>query len=159
MLNTQYNTPNVGLFKLFLLTHFVPCMQAQGKGRSALCPKGFYIFTIFRRMPGFESKMLRMQPGVLPSLVVQFSQISCHKMSSFKYCIIWQHILYVKDSSSIKLHSIEAWTQGWEFGLSLLLLLFKKEPRERFAICKKNNKSESLPLLFTKRANCSCCSF
>ena len=75
MLNTQYNTPNVGLFKLFLLTHFVPCMQAQGKGRSAFCPKGFYIFTIFGRMPGFESKMLRMQPGVLSSLVVQFSQI------------------------------------------------------------------------------------
>ena len=147
MLNTQYNTPNVGLFKLFLLTHFVP---------RRVCPKGFYIFTIFGRMPGFVSKMLRMQPGV------QFSQISHHKMSSFKCCIIWQHILYICKRFVFNKVTFN-WSMNSGLGIRSFALVaallekttralcyLQKEQQERISPFALYKKSKLLLLLFLK---------
>ena len=149
MLNTQYNTPNVGLFKLFLLTHFVPRRVKEGP-LSVL-----KVFTFLQYLAGCRDSNPRCYECSRVCNFRRFRTTKCRLLNVVSFGSIY--CTYVKDSSSIKLHSIEAWTQGWEFALVALLerttraiCYLQKEQQERISPFALYKKSKLLLLLFLK---------
>ena len=152
MLNTQYNTPNVGLFKLFLLTHFVPRRVKEGP-LSVL-----KVFTFLQYLAGCRDSNPRCYECSRVCNFRRFRTTKCRLLNVVSFGSIY--CTYVKDSSSMKLHSIEAWTQGWEFTLFTLVALLErttralcylqKEQQERISPFALYKKSKLLLLLFLK---------